>query len=1066
VLTALVVNGVYPDPYLGTNNMRIPDAHDGMNARYDLAKYSHLPDKTNPWSAPYWYRTEFVAPAGFAGKTVWLNFAGINYRADVWLNGHRIADAKEMAGMFQRFRFDVTSALQAGKPACLAVRIHPLDVPGDPVFEQLDLMGSFGPNGGDGEIARNVTHTASIGWDWVPAARDRNMGIWQDVWLEATGPVAVRDPFVVTKLPLPDTSSARLTVRLSLRNAAASEKLVALKVRIMPDGIELVKSVAAPAQSSLDLVLTPEEFPQLLLGAPKLWWPLNYGDQNLYRLSIEATVDGKRSDSVETPFGIREVTSTIFPTGGRAFYVNGRKIRMTGGSWVPDFLMNFDAQHYRDEARLMALGNHTLVRINGCGITAPDVFYDACDRLGVLVWQEFWRTSSAAGWSPKETDAKLFMSCARDAIRRIRNHPSLVLWDAANEAYPQRDILDPLQDAVQELDGTRLLLPSSGGRDPEWAKVKSEVYTGGPWHWAPERQYFDMYATQREFGFRDEVGVPSMPDVNAIRKMVPDYGQPASNYNAYFPINVAMTFHDAASSQFRTAHEAMLERFGRPAGIADYAMAGQFINNDSYRAIFEAMNKNYGRNGGTLLWKTNAAWPSFMWQVFDWNLRANAGYYSMMRACRPLHVQFNEDDNTVSVLNTRDREANNLAVSIDVFDADMHALQQMRKTVTAAPDQSAEAGHIDLSTPNGPRQPCFLRLILRDGAGRELDRNAYWLTGAKNPRVAQHLPPVELDARIVAYRSDGEEAVLRISVSNPSERLAMLVNPTVVKGPGGDDVLPAFWSDNYLSLFPKDRQELTVRFRKASLGAAKPFLVLEGWNVAPRQYDVSTGLRSPLSIEVTTLRPSGGGGPVQFLDISLRQSGGGGTRITTWPVAIEDERGILRTFRVGLFGGRTAKVRVPIQSDDAGTHAIRVGGKTASMKFELTGATLNREVFETQARSFASPGQSQPALAIDGRQDTAWVAPLGDGKWFAIDLGASYAISSLGLNWGANYATEYSIQISSDGHNWKDVVHEPQGRGGDETRSFPSVETRYVRLLGIHAAVPQPGVSLKEVTVK
>jgi hypothetical protein len=256
---------------------------------------------------------------------------------------------------------------------------------------------------------------------------------------------------------------------------------------------------------------------------------------------------------------------------------------------------------------------------------------------------------------------------------------------------------------------------------------------------------------------------------------------------------------------------------------------------------------------------------------------------------------------------------------------------------------------------------------------------------------------------------------------------------------------------------------------------ARPYLVLEGWNVVPRLYDVSTGRRSPLALDVVELRSSGGAGdsparrrsgPVQFLDIALRQSGSGGTRITTWPVAIRDERGILRTIRAGLIGGQTATIRVPIQLTQSGTHKLEAGGKSLSMKVELAGATLDPEIFQTQARAFATPSQTQPSLAIDGRQDTAWVAPSGDGSWFAIDLGASYAISKLGLDWGANYATEYEVQVSSDGDNWKDIVHEPRGRGGEETKFFPSVETRYVRVFGIHAALPQPGVSLKEVTVK
>ena len=234
-LGTLVRHGVYPDPYVGLNNMLIPDASDAHNRRYNLSRYSHLPGKANPWAKPYWFRREFTLPDEYRGKVAWLHLDGINYRADVWLNGRQVADAKSVVGMFRRFRFDVSPFLNRQGPNALAVRIHPLDFPGDPFHEQLEgFHGSYRPCGGDAEILHNVTQYCSVGWDWIAPARDRNMGLWQHVWLEATGPVAVRDPAAMTDVRLPERDRAAVTIRCRLDNSAAKERKVELTAADRP----------------------------------------------------------------------------------------------------------------------------------------------------------------------------------------------------------------------------------------------------------------------------------------------------------------------------------------------------------------------------------------------------------------------------------------------------------------------------------------------------------------------------------------------------------------------------------------------------------------------------------------------------------------------------------------------------------------------------------------------------------------------------------------------------------------------------------------------------------------
>src|SRR5512133_11889 len=225
VLTGLVKNKIYPDPYSGLNNRLIPDASDEFNKKYNLEQFSHLPNNANPWKKPYWYRTVFKVPGTDHGRHFQLIFKGINYRAAVWVNGKQVADSTQMAGMFGQYSLDISKLVNPGSENALAVKIYPLDFPGLPSTEQLKALDDFYPNGGPtGDIGKNVTMLCSVGWDWIPPVRDRNIGIWLPVYLRTTGGVVIADPQIVTILPdLPDTSSAAISLSLDLINHTSAD---------------------------------------------------------------------------------------------------------------------------------------------------------------------------------------------------------------------------------------------------------------------------------------------------------------------------------------------------------------------------------------------------------------------------------------------------------------------------------------------------------------------------------------------------------------------------------------------------------------------------------------------------------------------------------------------------------------------------------------------------------------------------------------------------------------------------------------------------------------------------
>jgi len=400
VLTGLVANKVYPDPYTGMNNMLIPDASDSFNHEYHLEQYSHLPNDPNPWKKPYWYRTSFTVPAADKGKFFQLIFKGINYRAAVWLNGKQVADSSQMAGMFAEYSLNVTNLIQAGAENILAVKIYPLDVPGLPARPQLKAMDDFFLNGGpDGDIGKNVTMLSSVGWDWIPEVHDRNMGIWQPVYLRTSGHVTIGQPQLITDLPkLPDTSVAKLSVKLQLTNNVASAANGKLKITISPStftgtSFSVEQNISVLANNTKAIDLNADNIKQFIINKPHLWWPNNYGNPDLYRIRIQYISGNEISDDTSFLFGIRTVGSKAIDVNGwvrRDFFVNGRRVHLVGGAWVPDMMLNRDSLRNDYELHLCRNANVNLVRIWGGGIAPPDMFFELADRYGQMVWHDFW----------------------------------------------------------------------------------------------------------------------------------------------------------------------------------------------------------------------------------------------------------------------------------------------------------------------------------------------------------------------------------------------------------------------------------------------------------------------------------------------------------------------------------------------------------------------------------------------------------------------------------------------------------------------------------------------------
>ncbi|CAN5344057.1 beta galactosidase jelly roll domain-containing protein [soil metagenome] len=850
VLTGLVANHIYPDPYQGLNNMLIPDASDQFNKEYNLEQYSHLPNDPNPWKKPYWYRTTFKVPAGDKGRHFQLVFKGINYRAAVWVNGKLIADSAKMVGMFAEHNLDVSSAINAGGDNALAVKIYPLDYPGYPSKEQLQALGPFYENGGPtGDIGKNVTMLCSVGWDWMPPVRDRNMGIWQPVFLRTTGAVTIGRPKLSTYLPnLPDTSVAHLALKLTLSNHTSAANHGKLLVTIRPENFagtatQFSQNVLVPGDGWADVDVDNTKVSQLLVHQPHLWWPNGYGKANLYRIRLQYTDAGGIADDTTFVFGIRTVSSKAENVKGfvrRDFYVNGKRVNLVGGAWVPDLMVNRDSARYDYEMHLCRNANVNLVRIWGGGVTPPDAFWNAADKYGEMVWSDFWVTGDTQGEFKGSPDwpleGSVFINNVKSTIYRIRNHPSLLVWTGGNEGHARKELYDAMRDNIISLDGTRPFIPSSSGfaKLPAGWKgswpddMPSGVYSGGPYAWRDAKDYYKLADAGRDWVFKDETGIPSQPPYTTLAKTIPNL---VWDTKLPFPLNNTWGYHDAATgaARYDDYYNQMVKRYGAPSTMVNFSDKMQLMNYVGYQGIFEAAGHKLNESGGVMLWKLNAALPSVVWQIYDWYLEPNAGYYAMQTSCEPLHIQFNQDDSTATIINRTHHATGLLTATADIYDVDSKLVK------------SVNVSHVGLATTGtqsviplkailaGTKGLSFVVLNLKNAAGKTLSHNVYWLSPGNDLNALNGMKNTQVQVKVLKGQKGSVESTWTLQFTNTTSKLAFFVRPQLMKN--GEEVMPSYWTGNYFSLAPHESVTVSVTAPAAKLGGTQPTVLVEGWNI-------------------------------------------------------------------------------------------------------------------------------------------------------------------------------------------------------------------------------------------
>lgn len=796
VLTTLLENHMYPAPEFGLNNNLIPDIHEVGNDFYT-----------------YWFTRQFTINNLPEGRNVWLNFRGINYKAEIFLNGKRI-NRNTHEGMFLRKTFNITPYLRTDAPNVLAVLVYPPTHAGNP----------NGGQGGDGQIARNNTMQYTPGWDWIQPVRDRNTGIWDEVSITTTGPVCLSSPYVVTKVPGvrdPETKTQReafVNTSVELENTG-STSLKGLLV-CETNGTRLTQPVTLSPFEKKTVSLNP-----LAVKNPRLWWPNGIGEQPLYDMNLSFEIGNQVSDRERLRYGIREITSDKCPdNGGRRFFVNGQKIYVTGGNYInSDWLLRLSPERYRDEVRFHAEMNLRMIRVWGGALVERPEFYNACDEFGILVFQDLWGSGDCNGaWEdPTKMDSRerrweypdnhdLFIASVEDQVKMIRNHPSLCFWCGANEWPLAKDIDQCLRKEVfPRLDPERLFVSFS--TDTLFTRNYLGDNGDGPYGIQEPEWFFSF----RSHPFNPEAGSVGSPEVESMREMMTEQdlaGFPRKGFTR----NYTWRYHKDLG------YGDHLERYGEVKDIETYCKYAQVVNYDQYRSFMEGWASHmWDWYTGILIWKTQNPWTSLRGQMYDWSLDVNASLYGTRKGCEPLHAYYNPVTRKAGLLNTTLKDYTDLSIVARIYSLEGKLLWEKETRASSKANTVQEL--LDIPVPEGIQGAYFLRLALNADVP-----NIYWLTTEpKDYTSLSQLPKSRPDIK-TEIKKEGSNFVGTVRL-NADSQISFFNRIKVFDRETGKRILPVHYSDNYITLMPGDQQEISLEF-PANLPEERIQIVVDSYN--------------------------------------------------------------------------------------------------------------------------------------------------------------------------------------------------------------------------------------------
>jgi len=808
IVGSLVGDKTLPDPNYGKNLNSFPGAF--TDNKRQAANLDMPAD--SPFRCSHWFRTEFATPAAYANRAVWLHFLGINYRANIWLNGKQLADRGEVAGAYRAYEFPIGELLKKSGTNALAVEVFPP--------EKNDL---------------------GLTWvDWNPTPPDKDTGMWREVFLTSSGDVTLRHPFANSKLDS-TYKSAALTLSAELRNTTDHPIKTTLHADI--GNIQLAQPVELAAKETKIVRFSPDQFPQLKLSEPHLWWPYQMGDPYLYTARFRVEIANETSDSASVNFGIREVTSELTETGGRLFKVNGKRVLVRGAAWAPDMLLRWSS--WKLDADLAYVKDMGLNTIRLEGKTDRDEFFDKTDKLGLLVMPGWICCDAWEHWNKWTPETKKIAAASMvDQASRLRNHPSVFVWLYGSDGPPPAEIETMYLDILKNLEWPNPTI-SSASETSTKVTGKSGVKMTGPYEYVPPMYWLSDKKAGGAWSYNTETSPgPAIPTKESLAKFIPK--------EHLWPIDDYWNFH-AGGERFTTIdvfRDALAKRYGAPTSLDDFERKAQAMAYDNQRSMFEAYGRNKYVSTGVIQWMLNNAWPSLIWHLYDYYLVPAGGYFGAKKAQEIVHVQYDYDTNSVSVVNGKYEDLKNYKVTANLYNIDAKQAASRDASIDLAADSATKA--FDLPTPANLSTTYFLKLQLQDASGNPVSGNFYWLSTKPDTMDWKHkkdtvytpqkdfadltglnsLPQVKLEVDATA-EDKAATSVIHLHVKNTSNSVAFMVHPRLTKGQDGDDLVPIFWDDNYFSLLPGEEKSVFATFATSDLQGQPPFLYMDGYNVAP-----------------------------------------------------------------------------------------------------------------------------------------------------------------------------------------------------------------------------------------
>ncbi len=804
ILNALVKKEVYKDPYYADNMAKIP---------------------TKEFEQSWWYRRELDLSDLEEGESVSLKFDGINYKANVWLNGELIADTNKVFGVFKLYNFDITKEVKKGENI-LAIEILP-------------------PKAGD----------FTIGFvDWAPVPADKNMGIWREVRLKRTQSISMNNTFVHSDLNVETLDEASLTVSTELTNHSNAVVNGVLEGKI--EEISFKKEYTLQPNETKKVVITKEDAPSLFIKEPRIWWPVGMGEPNMYSLSLVSKVGKTASDASCINFGIRKFEDYFNEIGARGYKVNGKEILIKGGGWVDDLLLGNTTRYNEAQVEYTKHMGLNTIRFEGFWGTSREI-YEMCDKHGLLAmvgfscqweWHDyiggptFDQGDDAIGGAidtPEEMD--LVADYFKDMTKWLRNNPSVFAWTGGSDRLHPAPLEKKYLEIIKNENPGALFLGA--------AKKHTSTVTGptgvkmyGPYDYVPPMYWYTDTVRGGNYGFNTETGPgPQPPVLASMQKMLPKEN--------WWPIDtVQWNFHCGrhAFKDMSRYLEPLHARYGKPNSLEEFTQLSQVQNYELMRPMFEAFVLNKPNSTGIVQWMLNSAWPETFWQLYDYYLYPTGAFYGTKVANQPVLIAYNYGDKAVYVANETYESYNDLTAKVTVYDSQSKQVSTEEFPIVLEPYKVMKLK--DIAPVNDKNKLYFVDLEVVNGAGEKVSENFYWLSTKEDAMDTEKgswiytptkahgdltyimsLPKAEVKVSSTIDKSPKSEIEITVTLENTSDKISFF-NELTVTGTDSEAILPVFWSDNYVSLTPKEKKVLTVKVNKKEVQAQHLSVQYSGFN--------------------------------------------------------------------------------------------------------------------------------------------------------------------------------------------------------------------------------------------